>query len=107
MRSLFREAVHDDRGIGFLEHYRVGGSREVELFPGKGARLIGKLQFPPSSRNEDGFPRLQSRRLGCDDGEGLLATGHAVDARLVGPAHGIAHEVQMVVDEARDDGASL
>ena len=103
---LERQAVRVDDAVALLHEQRILRRRAVELLEREAARRVGELPRRPAALHHDPVAGLEARGLGGEDPQRFATRVDAFEPGLLVPGLDAAREVEVVVDEARDDGGA-
>ena len=98
-----REAVRVDDAVALLHEQRILRRRLVELLEREAAWRVGELPRRPAPLHHDPVTGFEARGLGGQDPQRFATRVHAFEPGLLVPGLDAAREVEVVVDEARDD----
>ena len=105
--ALSRQTVGVHEAITFLDEQRILRCNAVKLLERDAARCIGELPRRLAALHHDPVTWLQACSLGSENAQDFAARVDAFEAGMLVPALDGASEVEMVVDEVRDDGCAL
>ena len=101
-----RQAVGVDDAVALLHEQRILRRHAVEFLEREAARRVGELPRRPAALHHDPLAGRQARRLGGENPQRFAARVDAFEAGLLVPGVDAAREVEVVVDEAGDDGGA-
>ena len=101
-----REAVRVDDAVPLLHEQRILRRRAVEFLEREATWRVGKLPRRPAPLHHDPVTGFEARRLGGEDPQRVATRVDAFEPGLLVPGLDAAREVEVVVDEARDDGGA-
>ena len=101
-----RQAVGVDGAVALLHEQRILRRHAVELLEREAARRVGELPRRPAALHHDPLAGLQAGGLGGEDPQRFATRVDAFEPGLLVPGLDAAREVEVVVDEAGDDGGA-